>query len=259
MVAQNYKIILHFINEISNFVRDLENKNTNIMNSILKKVLTYLVFPVIIVGLTYWIVKSVSAPVEFNKMKDYRTTIAVQRLKDIRDLQVAFKNVNGRYTADIDSLINFFKEGKMKIIMQVGSQDDSLAVENTKKLKKRNPRIKPEQMLELYQKGEKLVFKIENEMPVRDTLFNDRPDFRPDSLAFIPFCGERIIMDATVKMVSGVKVPLFEASMPYKLLLRGLDNQLRINLDAEREDQGRYPGLQVGSITAPNNNAGNWE
>ena len=74
MVAQNYKIILHFINEISNFVRDLENKNTNIMNSILKKVLTYLVFPVIIVGLTYWIVKSVSAPVEFNKMKDYRTT-----------------------------------------------------------------------------------------------------------------------------------------------------------------------------------------
>ena len=33
----------------------------------------------------------------------------------------------------------------------------------------------------------------------------------------------------------------------------------RINLDAEREDQGRYPGLQVGSITAPNNNAGNWE
>ena len=115
MVAQNYKIILHFINEISNFVRDLENKNTNIMNSILKKVLTYLVFPVIIVGLTYWIVKSVSAPVEFNKMKDYRTTIAVQRLKDIRDLQVAFKNVNGRYTADIDYLINFFNAGAIDL------------------------------------------------------------------------------------------------------------------------------------------------
>ena len=161
MTAQKYKIILHFINEISNFVRDLENKNTNIMNSILKKVLTYLVFPVVIVGLTYWIVKSVSAPVEFNKMKDYRTSVAVQRLKDVRDLQVAFKNVNGRYTADIDTLINFYKEGKMKIVMQVGSQDDSLAVENTKKLKKRNPRIKPEQMLELYQKGERLVFKIE--------------------------------------------------------------------------------------------------
>ena len=66
-------------------------------------------------------------------------------------------------------------------------------------------------------------------------------------------------MDAVVKTVTGVPVPLFEAKMPYKLLLRGMDNQLRINLDAERRDQNRYEGLQVGSITAPNNNAGNWE
>ena len=66
-------------------------------------------------------------------------------------------------------------------------------------------------------------------------------------------------MDSAVKTVSGVKVPLFEACMPYRSLLKGLDNQLRINLDAEREDTGRYPGLKVGSISAPNNNAGNWE
>lgn len=229
------------------------------MNSILKKVLTYLVFPVIIVGLTYAIVKSVMQPVEFNKMKDYRVSIGVQRLKDIRDLQVAYKNVNGKYTSQIDSLIDFYKEGKMKIVMQVGSKDDSVAVENTNRLKKRNPRIKPEEMLALYNNGEKLVFQIENEIPVKDTLFRSRTDFRVDSLKYIPFCGEPVIMDATVKMVSGVKVPLFEASMPFKSLLKGLDNQLRINLDAEREDQGRYPGLQVGSITAPNNNAGNWE
>jgi hypothetical protein len=66
-------------------------------------------------------------------------------------------------------------------------------------------------------------------------------------------------MESTIKTVSGVKVPLFEASMPFKSLLKGLNNQLRINLDAEREDQGKYKGLQVGSISAPNNNAGNWE
>ncbi len=64
---------------------------------------------------------------------------------------------------------------------------------------------------------------------------------------------------AETHMVSGVPVPLFEAKMPYKLLLKGLDNQLRINLDADRKDQNKYEGLQVGSITAPNNNAGNWE
>ena len=66
-------------------------------------------------------------------------------------------------------------------------------------------------------------------------------------------------MEAIIKTVSGVQVPLFEARMPYRALCKGLDNQLRINLDAERKDQNKYEGLQVGSISVPNNNAGNWE
>ena len=229
------------------------------MNSILKKVLTYLILPACIAGLTYALVSSVMEPVHFEKHREYRKDIAVQRLKDIRDLQVAYKNVNGKYTADIDSLIMFYNEGKMKVVMQIGSQDDSVAVANTKALKARKPRIKPEEMLKLYNEGQSLVFKIENEVPVKDTLFSHREHFVIDSLAFIPFCGDSIIMASTVKRVSGVNVPLFEASMPYKSLLKGLNNQLRINLDAQCEDQGIYKGLQVGSISAPNNNAGNWE
>ena len=229
------------------------------MNSIIKKVLTYVIFPVIIVGLVYALVESVMAPVEFNKHRAYREGVAIQRLKDVRDLQVAFKNVNGRFASSIDTLQAFYNEGKMKIVMQVGSQDDSLAMANTKKLKARYPRIKPAQLLERYNNGERLVFQIENEVPVKDTLFKHRTDFCIDSLAFIPFSGDSLIMESAVKTVSGVKVPLFEASMPFKSLLKGLDNQLRINLDAEREDQGRYKGLKVGSVTAPNNNAGNWE
>ena len=229
------------------------------MNSILKKVLTYLILPACIAGLTYALVSSVMEPVQFEKHKEYRKGIAVQRLKDIRDLQVAYKNVNGKYTADIDSLITFYKEGKMKVVMQIGSQDDSVAVANTKALKARKPRIKPEEMLKLYNEGQSLVFKIENEVMVKDTLFSHRENFVVDSLAFIPFCGDTVIMASTVKRVSGVNVPLFEASMPWKSLLKGLNNQLRINLDAQCEDQGRYKGLQVGSIESPNNNAGNWE
>ena len=229
------------------------------MNSIVRKVFTYLLLPAAIVGLTYALVTSVMEPVEFNKHKDYRQDIAVQRLKDIRDLQVAFKNVNGHYTADIDSLKAFYNEGKMKVVMQIGSKDDSVPMANTQALKKRNPRIKPEQMLKLYQEGQSLVFQIENEVAVKDTLFNGRDNFRVDSLAFIPFCGDSILMESTVKKVSGVNVPLFEAKMPWKKLLKGLNNQLRINLDAQLEDQGKYKGLMVGSIDAPNNNAGNWE
>ncbi len=234
------------------------------MNSIVKKVLTYLVFPLIIVGLTYALVKSVMEPVEFNKHKDYRSEIAIQRLKDIRDLQVAYKNVNARYVSTVDSLINFYNDGKMQIVLQVGSKDDSLAMAHTDQIKKKYRNLKAdklnEKLYELYQAGEQnLVFQVVSEIAVKDTLFNDRPNFHVDSLAFIPFCGERVEMESTIKKVSGVNVPLFEARMPYRYLLRGLDNQLRINLDAEQEDRGRYKGLQVGSITAPNNNAGNWE
>ncbi len=234
------------------------------MGSIIKKVFTYLILPLIIVGLTYALVKSVMEPVEFNKHKDYRTEIAVQRLKDIRDLQVAYKNVNARYVSTIDSLINFYNEGKMQITLQVGSKDDSLAMAHTEQIKKKYRGLKADKLnqklYELYQAGEQnLVFQVVSEIAVKDTLFNDRPNFHVDSLAFIPFCGDSIEMESTIKKVSGVNVPLFEARMPYKSLLKGLDNQLRINLDAEQEDKGRYKGLQVGSITAPNNNAGNWE
>ncbi len=224
-----------------------------------KKIFTYLILPVVIIGLVYAIVQSVMQPVRFNKEKAAREAVAIERLKDIRTLQVAFKSETGHFTSSVDSLKDFYNNGKIEVLMQIGSQDDSVAVENTKRLKKRNPRIKPEEMFELYKKGEQLVFSIKNEIPVCDTLFNGRPGFSVDSLAFIPFSGDSLIMESTIKKVSGVNVPLFEASMPYRSLLKGLDNQLRINLDAEREDTGRYPGLKVGSVTAPNNNAGNWE
>ena len=234
------------------------------MNSIIRKVFTYLLLPAAIVGLTYALVTSVMEPVEFNKHKDYRQDIAVQRLKDIRDLQVAFKNVNGHYTSDIDSLKAFYNEGKMQVVMQIGSKDDSLAMAHTDKIKKKYRGLKADalnkKLYELYLAGEQnLVFQVNSEIAVKDTLFNGRDNFRVDSLALIPFCGDSILMESTVKKVSGVNVPLFEAKMPWKKLLKGLNNQLRINLDAQLEDQGKYKGLMVGSIDAPNNNAGNWE
>jgi len=218
-----------------------------------------------VICLLVWItVKSVQKPVRFNHEVAARSQVAIQRLKDIRDLQVAFKSVNGRFSPTIDSLKLFYETGKMDIVMQIGSLDDSLAVANTEAIKKANKKLKPaqitEKLQEAYAAGQKVVFSTVTEIPVRDTLFTHRPDFCIDSLKYIPFSGKQLTeMEATIKTVSGVQVPLFEARMPYKALCKGLDNQLRINLDAERKDQNKYEGLQVGSVTAPNNNAGNWE
>ena len=230
------------------------------------KIIVEILLALAAVGCVYGIYRSIMKPVNFNKEKARRTEVAVQRLKDIRTLEVAFKGVNNRYTADIDSLINFYNTGKMDIVMQIGSQDDSLAWENTKKFKndkafkKLSKAEQDAKFLELYRQGEKLVFSISTPINVRDTLFNNRPDFCADSLKYIPFSGKQPVeTDAIVKTVSGVQVPLFEARMPWKALLKGMDNQLRINLDAEAKDQNKYEGLQVGSVSMPNNNAGNWE
>lgn len=229
------------------------------MNGLVRKIVSILLL-LVIAGLVYANIKSIMQPINFNKQKDYRESVGIQRMKDLRTLQEAYKAVNGKFTSSADSLADFYKNGQMEILMQIGSNDDSLAVVNTEKLKKVRRGITPEQMYELYKNGEKLVFSISSKINVKDTLFHSRKDFNIDSLRYIPFSnGDTIQMEAIIKEVSGVKVPLFEAKMPYKSLLKGLDNQLRINLDADREAMNRYEGLQVGSISAPNNNAGNWE
>jgi hypothetical protein len=116
-------------------------------------------------------------------------------------------------------------------------------------------------LYEMHLEGhQNLVFSLEHNMPIRDTLFNERPDFCVDSLAFIPFSGgDSIQMKAVVSDVSGVATPLFEVRMPYTSLLKDLDPQLLVNLIAERDSAERYPGLMVGDVERPNNNAGNWE
>ena len=226
------------------------------------KIILEVVLFILCIGLVVLIVRSIMKPVNFEKQRSYRESVAIQRLKDIRTLQVAYKSVNGKFVSTVDSLAEFYNNGKMEIVMQVGSMDDSLAVAHTDKVKKSaRKKLSGEDLLKLYEAGDKnLVFNVATKIPVKDTLFLGRTDFVVDSLKYIPFSnGEPVIMDAAVKTVTGVQVPLFEAKMPYKSLLRDLDKQLIVNLNSERKDMNRYEGLQVGSISAPNNNAGNWE
>ncbi|MCR5003606.1 MAG: hypothetical protein K5984_04480 [Bacteroidales bacterium] len=225
------------------------------------KILVEVALFAVAVGLVVAIVKSVKEPVDFNKQTAFRSEQAVQNLKDIRTLQVAYKSVNNKFVSTVDSLVDFYNNGQMSIIMQVGSQDDSLAVAHTEALKKAKRGITAAQLYELYKAGDKhLVFSVETKINVKDTLFNGRENFDVNALKYIPYSdGELVEMEAITKTVSGVQVPLFEARMPYKKLLKGLNEQQRINLDDDCKQKNKYPGLQVGSISAPNNNAGNWE
>ncbi|GAB1373407.1 hypothetical protein MASR1M46_02870 [Bacteroidales bacterium] len=201
----------------------------------MKKVLTIVVLPIIAIVIGYLIYTSIQEPVIFEKERRFREKIAIERLKDIRTLQVAYKSKYNKFTSDIDSLIDFYNNGQITVIKQVGSMDDSLAV------------------------AQKRVFRDSIRIAVRDTLLK-REGFIVDSIKYIPFSGKKEIeMKAIIGKVSGVDVPLFEANVPFEILLNNLNRQLLINLKSDRELLGKYPGLKVGSIEAPNNNAGNWE
>jgi hypothetical protein len=233
--------------------------------STLSKILTYFILPLCIVALAFLLYRSISEPVKFNKERDQRLNVGIERLKDIRTHQVTFKDTYGHYAPAMDSLIDFYNNGKITIMQQIGSEDDSVAVLHTEAVKKTFRNLKGEQMMqklyELYQKGDNnLIIRIPQLTAVKDTLFRNRPDFQVNELRYIPFSeGDTVIMKSIIKQVSGVDVPLFEAQMPYWSILKGMDRQQIVNLVAEREDTGRYPGLMVGSIENANNNAGNWE
>ncbi len=201
----------------------------------MKKILTYFLLPVLILFLGYLIYAGIKEPVDFEKNRKERESVAIERLKDIRTLQVAYKGKFGVFTASFDTLMDFYRNGRITIIKQIGSLDDSVAV------------------------AQKKVYRDSVQIAVKDTLLK-RKGFIIDSLCFIPFSGgEKFDMKAEIRKVSNVDVPLFEASAHYKQLLKGLDKQLIINLNSDREKSSRYPGLKVGSVEAPNNNAGNWE
>ena len=202
---------------------------------------------------------------KFKKELQQRQSVAVEQLKDIRTLQVTYRDTYGHYAPVMDSLIDFYNNGKITIMRQIGSEDDSTAVLHTEAVKKTLRNLKGdklmEKLFEMYEAGDNnLIVRIPQQTNVKDTLFVNRQGFKVNDLRYIPFSeGDTVIMKSIVKQVSGVDVPLFEAKMPFWSLLKGMDRQQIVNLVAEREDTERYAGLMVGSVDNANNNAGNWE
>lgn len=82
-----------------------------------------------------------------------------------------------------------------------------------------------------------------------------------DSLKYIPYSdGMTFTLTASTQMAkSGKQIPVMECSAGYSEYLKGLDENAIANLTQKANDSGRFPGLKIGDITTPNDNAGNWE
>lgn len=204
------------------------------------KHLIKILLAIAIVVIGYFVIQSIMAPIRFNQAKEKRYNVTIKRLKDVRTAQVAFRSVNDRYTGSFDSLITLLKEGKFKVIKQIGSEDDSLAV------------------------AQKRVYRETVWVNVRDSLLKNYwvdTLYLVDSLRYIPFSGGKEFDLAAGEIVtaSKIKVKVFECKAHNDDILNGLDRQEIVNINDLQRQLERFPGLQVGSMEEATNNAGNWE
>jgi len=137
----------------------------------------------VVVVLSYLLVESIAEPIRFEKERDRRYAQVIDRLKLIRDAQVAYREVKGQFADHWDSLMIVTRDGKFKVIKVIGNPDDSLDV-----LKG----IKYETMY----------------VSIKDSIFRNKSI---DSLPFIPFTDGKMFQLRAGKIKKGaVEISVFE-------------------------------------------------
>lgn len=201
-----------------------------------------IVLLVAIVVLGYMLYSSIATPIRYEDEQAKRNAKVIERLKDIRTAQVAYKSEFGKYTGSFDTLVRFVKTGNFNVEQRFGSADDSIAVA----------------------KG--LLKRVKIQIKVIDSLFKGNMA-RVDSLPFIPYGGGSKFEMGAGEIMTASKVPVkvFEVKAPDSIIFRSFVahnkgyRQILVNKTDEKKKADKYPGLKVGSLTEATNNAGNWE
>lgn len=205
--------------------------NSKLVNTIIKLVLF-----VAIIVIAYFIVVGIQKPIKFEEEREYRFEKNIDRLKDIRTAQNAFREATGIFTPDFDTLIEFINTGDIRVIRAIGFVPDSLTEREAVELG--------------------IVSRDTFYVPIKDSLFKHLKY----PVEKIRYTASGEIMEwemdtASVLTASGVSVKVFRAQAPLKKILAGMDEQLIINyLSLRSEDV-----MRVGSLEEADNSAGNWE
>lgn len=207
------------------------------------KLIMQIILAIVIVVLGYLIVESIMNPIRFNKQRKIREEAVIERLKDIRTVQVAFKDKYGEYADNFDKLIKFVKQDSFELVKKdflPGYDPDVYSEEEGLKLG--------------------LIKTSTSKRSVKDSLWKIK-DYSVEEITYIPFTDKsKFTLGAgEVATASGVKVKVFEAYALFDTILNGLDQQLIINYIDEREKITNFDGIKVGSLTEATNNEGNWE
>tara|TARA_Y100001935_G_C17254440_1_gene482848 strand:- start:54 stop:686 length:633 start_codon:yes stop_codon:yes gene_type:complete len=205
------------------------------------KKITLILIPVNII-LAFFVYNSISSEVEFNKIAKERIAENVQKLKDLRTLQIAFKRENEAFADNFNSLMNFLQNDSTRIVKMEGVNDTLIDGEE----------ISDELALKLGLIKRDTIYVSAMESIFDENYINSRDNNYPfdiNSLNIIPFTDKQYNIDANVIEKGKVSVQVFEISATYKDIFYGLD--------AENKKYDLNSLLKVGSMTEASLN-GNW-
>lgn len=187
-----------------------------------------------VVLLALQVIRSIQAPIKFNNAQKARESKVVERLIDIRNAEVLYKNLNNKYTASFDTLIAFCQTAEIPVVNIIPDPTDTTFTRTI------NDTI--------------------DYVKVMDSLKGKRTDFNINNLSLVPFSDpqQKFELEAGVIKRNGIDIPVFEARTPYEVYLIGLDQQRILNAKAEKESINRYAGMKVGSMEEASTD-GNWE
>lgn len=248
------------------------------------KIILISLLSIAVVVMAYFCVMSVVTPISFENTRSEREVAVIQNLMHLRTAEVEFNHVNGRFTADLDSLVLFLKNTPKKEVLKEGSLTDKqleAGLTEHKAVKIMNTAKAKACKKMTFESDEALYAYIwENDKEVknnglsgfrRDTIEKNMIETlykgaftaeNIDQIVYIPYTnGMRFELEVNNDYTTsqGIRVPLFEARAPFNTYLGDLNQQELVNLIDKEQKLDHYAGLKVGSIDAPNNNAGNWE
>ena len=187
--------------------------------------------------LAYFVYNSINSEVEFQQVAKVRVAENVQKLKDLRQVQIAYKKVNNNYSNNFESLINFLENDSMAIVKAIGETPDSLT---------------DAQALELGIISRDTAYVLAKETVFDEAYLSSRNDKFPldlSSLTTVPHSDQNYSVDAGMVEKGKVVVQVFEISTTYGAVFTGLD--------AENKSFELGNLLKVGSMDEASLN-GNW-
>ena len=212
--------------------------------------------------LTYFCFMSILTPIKFDKERAEREKEVVQSLMNLRIAQIEFRDQNGYYTASLDSLIDFVKNGKKKVVLKEGVLTDAQLLAGLTE-KRAAAIVKRGNMREITEAGLEGFRRDTTVVPLLEALYNNELSANAvEKLKFIPFSDNvPFEIDVNNEYVSSnnIPIPLCEIRAPFRTFLLDINKQETLNLIDLQEKLDKFPGIKVGAVNEPNNFAGNWE